>query len=138
LQEQIASAGLDNRITLLGERRDVAEIMLASDFLVLPSLEEGLSNVILEAMALGCPVIASNVGGNPELVEDFATGLLYPSNDHQRLAEAIEKMVASPCLADSLRSQALKTIRERFSVSAMVSSMEDIYRSVAMPPVTTP
>src|SRR5690606_4695483 len=76
IERRSVAAGLGHDLRLLGERGDVAQLMQAADFLVLPSSLEGMSNVLMEAMSLGCPVVASAVGGNTELVEDGATGLL--------------------------------------------------------------
>src|SRR6185312_7048829 len=81
LAERIGALELGADVRLLGERRDAQGLMQLADFLVLPSREEGLSNVLLEAMAAGCAALASDAGGNPELVEHEASGLLFPSGD---------------------------------------------------------
>ena len=92
-------------LCFLGERADATRLMQAADFLVLPSHFEGLSNALLEAMAAGCPVIASAVGGSPELVEDGRTGLLFPGDDADALASAMIRMARSMRCAPSLHAR---------------------------------
>lgn len=127
--------GLEGDVRFLGERDDTARLMQAADFLVLPSMMEGMSNVLMEAMAAGCPVIASDVGGNPELVEDGVTGLLFPDNDHARLAEAILRLTGDPALCRHLASQSAGRIRERHSIDAMVAGTVAVYER-SLSPVT--
>jgi sugar transferase (PEP-CTERM/EpsH1 system associated) len=86
----ITSLGVQDRVLLLGERRDIPIVLAAIDLFVLPSIAEGISNTILEAMASGLPVVATRVGGNPELVEHGISGTLVPSLDPAALTAAIE------------------------------------------------
>src|SRR5207253_1492438 len=83
---------LDHHVIFTGQREDVSEILRDVDIVVHPSLTEGLSNVILEGMAMGLPVVATRVGGNPELVEDGLTGLLVPVENATEIANAICKL----------------------------------------------
>ncbi len=85
----LTRAGMLDLAWLPGERADIAEIMRGLDVFVLPSLAEGISNTILEAMATGLPIIATRVGGNPELVEEGRTALLVPADDPRAMAAAI-------------------------------------------------
>lgn len=116
-----------HRLSLLGERRDVAALMQACDFLVLPSKREGLSNAILEAMAAGRPVVASRVGGNVELVGHEETGLLYRGDDDAALADAIERLAADCHLRRRLGAAARVRAQQEFSREAMIARTERLY-----------
>jgi glycosyltransferase involved in cell wall biosynthesis len=115
------------RIRVLGERDNVEHLMQIADVLVLPSFREGLSNVILEAMVAGTPVVASSVGGNIELVQHGKTGLLYPGDDHEALAERLSLLMNDPALRDELSVAARRYAIANFAPSQMVKQMEDIY-----------
>ncbi|MGC2048932.1 MAG: glycosyltransferase, partial [Gallionella sp.] len=123
----LRTAGAEHLAWLPGERADVAEIMRALDVFVLPSLGEGISNTILEAMATGLPVIATRVGGNPELVEQDRTGKLVPAGDSASITQAL--------LSYAMNNQQLKThgqtaraiIEARFSMKAMVANYLGVY-----------
>lgn len=91
LQELVAQADLTDLVWLPGSRDDIPALMRAMDVFVLPSLAEGISNTILEAMACGLPVIATRVGGNPELVDEGQSGSLVPAADVQQLADALAR-----------------------------------------------
>ena len=120
----------ESLVWLPGERSDVPELLRCLDLFVLPSLREGLSNTLLEAMATGLPVVATRVGGTPELVEEGKTGTLVPPGDPDALAEAIKTYLDLP---DRLRTHGVagrKRVEERFSLSKMVSGYLDVYDSV--------
>jgi glycosyltransferase involved in cell wall biosynthesis len=121
------AAGLDADVRFLGERKDTAALMQSADFLVLPSSYEGMSNVLMEAMAAGCPVVASDVGGNPELVEDGATGLLFPSDDADALARCLQAMGRDDALRLRLSQHAAQVARQRYSVEQLVRSTTRVY-----------
>src|SRR5690606_9634298 len=127
------AAGLGADVRLLGERDDTAALMQAADFLVLPSSFEGMSNVLMEAMSVGCPVIASSVGGNPELVENDETGLLFPDDDAQALAAQLRRMSSDPALRARLAENAARMVRERYSIDNLVASTSAIYER-CLPP----
>lgn len=125
LQRMAAGLGVEPWLRLLGERGDVAQLMQAADYLVLPSHFEGLSNALLEAMAAGCPVIASAVGGTPELVENGRNGLLFASGDADALADAMERMAEAGFrarLAVAAREHALHH-HSRESLAAAVGAV---------------
>jgi glycosyltransferase involved in cell wall biosynthesis len=103
-------------VELLGTRRDVAELLAASDVFVLSSRSEGLPMSILEAMAAGLPVVASAVGGVPELVVDGETGLLVPPGDPAALASALSRLVADPDLRRRLGAAGRERAEKRFSL----------------------
>ena len=110
-----------------GARGDIAEILRALDIFVLPSLGEGISNTILEAMASALPVIATRVGGNPELVVENATGTLVPAADPQSMAQAIVNYVMQP---EMLRQHGLAgraLIETQYSMGAMVRQYMGVY-----------
>lgn len=119
--------GIHSQVAFLGERADVTLLMQAADFLVLPSREEGLSNALLEAMAAGCPVIASAVGGNPELVEHAQTGLLFPGDDRAALSLCISRLVSDPELRHILSGQARAHAERQHSTSALVTATQSVY-----------
>ena len=127
IESDIARLGLEGGVRLLGERSDTPLLMQAADLLVLPSREEGLSNVLLEAMASGLPVIATAVGGSPELIEDQVTGRLLPSNDAAALATAIGALAADAEERARLARAARAQAEVRFTLGAMVEHTERIY-----------
>lgn len=128
---QELAAPLGDRVRFLGECQAIDGLLQASDYLLLTSRKEGLSNTILEAMAAGRPVIASDVGGNPELVTPDENGLLYPSDDVQALAACMTAMNEAPDLRARLGKRGREMASSRFSTEAMVESMEAIYASCA-------
>jgi glycosyltransferase involved in cell wall biosynthesis len=129
---QIESLGLKERVEMLGQRNDVESLIRSADFIVQPSLQEGLSNTILETMYVGRPVIASSVGGNVELVEPMKTGLLFSSNDDAGLADAMQMLANQPALRMSMGTNARARAADMFSVERMLTAMERIYRDAAL------
>jgi sugar transferase (PEP-CTERM/EpsH1 system associated) len=123
-------SGLSKLAWLPGERSDVAEIMRSLDVFVLPSLNEGISNTILEAQASGLPVIATRVGGNVELVEENVNGLLVEPNDEEGLARALQGYFENPALSKRHGAIARSRVEHAFSIPAMVQSYETVYRQV--------
>ncbi|MBE9547274.1 MAG: glycosyltransferase [Proteobacteria bacterium] len=118
-------------VFFLGNRDDIPEVMQALDVFVLSSVNEGISNTILEAMATGLPVVASNVGGNPELVVDGVTGSLFPSGDVEALSSALLDCFKSPGLRLQHGSQGRERAVAHFSIKAMVESYETVWKRVA-------
>lgn len=108
--------------------RAVTDWLRAIDVFVLPSRSEAFSNSLMEAMACGCAVIASDAGGNPELVTHESTGLLFPSGDVEALAAALTRLADDPCLRASLGTRAAAFIRDRFTLDAASQRMATIYR----------
>ena len=119
---------LSEDVRFLDERDDTAELMLAADLLVLPSREEGLSNVIIEAMGSGLPIIATAVGGTPELIRDGENGLLVPNEDDNALAVALQRLIDDAALRDRLAAQARADALTGFSLDAMVDHTVSIYQ----------
>ena len=117
-------------IWLTGERSDVPELLRAMDIFVLPSLAEGISNTILEAMATGLPVIAPRVGGNPELVEEGKTGVLVSASDHKSLARAMSSYIENKKLRQMHGNAGRARVISHFSLRAMVEAYSNIYSEI--------
>jgi sugar transferase (PEP-CTERM/EpsH1 system associated) len=126
-QNLLAAAGVADLAWLPGERHDVPDILRGLDCFVLPSLAEGISNTILEAMASGLPVIATRVGGNPELVIEGQTGKLVPVSDPEAIARTIIEYAANPEQARCDGQAGRAEIERRFCMEAMVGSYQSLY-----------
>lgn len=119
--------GLKDRVRLLGFRRDVAEIMAASDVLVFPSIHEGLPVSVLEAMASELPVMASSIRGiDPDLLRDHESGILLPEVTPRAIAAAVGELIEDPALRGSLASEAAAAVR-RFSLKEALSAVGRVY-----------
>jgi len=129
LTQRIDRRGLGQRVVLLGERNDVDRILPAMDLFVLASHEEGCSNALIEAMAAGVPVVATDVGGNPEALEHGRFGTLVPPHDPVRLAEAIEAAATRRGQSRPHSIAAMTHVIEAFSATAMVDSYLRLFRS---------
>jgi glycosyltransferase involved in cell wall biosynthesis len=127
LEAQVAALGLSRSVVFTGRRDDVPAVTAALDVAVLPSYREAQGLTILEAMALSRPVVASNVGGIPEMIEDGRTGLLVPPHDPAALAGAITRLLRDHPLADTLARAAHDQVHERFCVELMARAVETIY-----------
>jgi glycosyltransferase involved in cell wall biosynthesis len=127
LERYAASRGLESRVIFTGFRTDVARMLPEIDISVLPSLSEGLSNSLLEAMAAGVPVIATKVGGTPELVEDGATGLLVPPRDSAALGQAMTLLLDRPHTARRIAEAGRDDVTSRFSIDKMVHDTQSLY-----------
>jgi sugar transferase (PEP-CTERM/EpsH1 system associated) len=122
--------GLDDRVRLLGDRQDVAQILRALDCFVLPSVGEGISNAILEAMATALPVVATRVGGNVELVEDGETGLLVEVGQPEALVRALECYLGDAGIARKHGAAARARVEREFGLARMLTGYGDLYRSL--------
>jgi sugar transferase (PEP-CTERM/EpsH1 system associated) len=129
-EKLLIDAGLGHQAWLPGARDDVASLMRGMDLFVLPSLAEGISNTILEAMACGLGVIATDVGGNPELVEDGVTGSLVPAANPESLAKAIVQYALKPGLAINHGRAGRARTENRFSIESMVNNYMQVYDRV--------
>jgi glycosyltransferase involved in cell wall biosynthesis len=127
LQAQARELGIDHRVVFTGRRDDVPAVTAALDVAVLPSYREAQGLTILEAMALSRPVVASNVGGIPEMVEDGQTGLLVPPHQPVPLAAAIVRLLRDHPLADMLARAGHDLVHKRFCIEVMVHAIEDLY-----------
>ena len=124
------SYGLDSVVEFPGSISDVPEFFRSLDFFIQPSLNEGISNTVLEAMASGLPVLATNVGGNPELVRDGREGKLVPSNDVHALKTAIGEYISNEALRHRQGQAARYRAVACFSLEKMVQNYEQLYCDV--------
>jgi len=130
LERLIDRLSLGRSVVLTGKRSDVPRLLTALDVFCMPSYLEGLCNSVLEAFAVGIPVVATRAGGLPEIVEHEVTGLLAPPRDPEVLAAAIVRLLTETALARRVSEAAGRLVRERFGVDRMVESTEACYRSV--------
>jgi len=129
-ENELRRAGVDQLAWLPGARHDVAQLLRCFDLFVLPSLAEGISNTILEAMASGLPVVATNVGGNPDLVRDGETGRLVPRSDPEALAHALREYIDDPALALRHGLAGRARVEQEFSLEAMMRRYVAVYDGV--------
>ena len=130
LKDLAQELGINKSVHFLGHRADTPQLLALSDLLVLPSYTEGLPLVILEAMAAGLPVVATPVGGIPEVVIHQETGLLVPVEDVQALRDAIIKLLQNPLLKYEMGNKGLEMVNENFSLEKMCEQVFDIYEKV--------
>jgi sugar transferase (PEP-CTERM/EpsH1 system associated) len=126
-QALLENAGLSDLAWLPGERSDIADVMRGLHAFVLPSIAEGISNTILEAMASGLPVIATAVGGNADLVDDGRTGAIVPASDVDAMAAQLVALASAPDRARALGQAGRQRVVERFSLQAMVAAYQSVY-----------
>lgn len=127
IEQVVQQLDLEVHVQLLGQRDDVPGLMAAADVVVLPSLREGLSNVVLEGMMSGRAVVASRVGGTPELIDDGVSGWLFESDDAHALADALQRLVTDESARHRLGEQARERAVARFGIPAMVQAYEELY-----------
>jgi sugar transferase (PEP-CTERM/EpsH1 system associated) len=119
-----------DRVALPGLSLRVAEMLNAFDVFTLSSVTEGICNSLLEAMATGLPVIATDTGGNPEVVVNGHSGLLFPVGDHRQLAEKLLLLATQPDLRLKMGQQAIRRVQEEFSIASMARGYESVYNSI--------
>ena len=125
--------GIADRVSLLGYRDDVPDILAAADVFVMPSLSEGLPLALVEAMAAGLPVVVSDVGGVPEVAVAGKEAILVPAGDTARLGAGLATLVRDPDLRATMGAAARERARRDFSVSTMCEAYERLYRRAALP-----
>jgi len=130
LQKQRSLLELDGSVHFLGSRDNIPELLQAMDVFVLSSLWEGLPLVLLEAMAAGAPVVATTVGGVPEVIADGEEGLLVPSGDPRSLGLAMTKLLTDSVLARRLAEKAFRKIHSQYSVETMVQKHAALYERI--------
>jgi glycosyltransferase involved in cell wall biosynthesis len=134
LRRLAARLGLGRRVILTGARTDVPRILAELTVSVLPSESEGLSNTLLESMAAGVPVVATAVGGTPEVVEDGISGLLVPPADPASLAAAIGCLLEAPRMAAAIGAAGRRRVADRFGLERMVEATTRLYQRLLARP----
>lgn len=130
LEKQARMLGIQHDVVFMGSRTDVPVILNALDLFVLCSFSEGLSITLLEAMSAGLPIVATNVGGNSEVIEHGKSGLLVESDQSEDLAESILKLIVNKDLAQKMGLAASHRFAEQFSIDCMTQKMDKLYRSL--------
>jgi glycosyltransferase involved in cell wall biosynthesis len=130
ISAQAARLGIGARTSLLGHRADSAQLAAAFDVAVLASLHEGLPNAVMEAMAAGTPVVATAVGGLPELIKDGETGFLVPTADAAMMAKRIEFALTHADQSDLMAMRGRRFVIERFGMERMVAAVEKLYGEI--------
>lgn len=128
LESEAGRLGISSKVIFLGQRHDIAEILSMIDIFVISSLSEEISLAILEAMAAGKAVIATDVGGNPEIISNEINGLLVAPKDETALSEAILRLLSDRELAGRLGKNAHIYVNEKFSLKNMVDTSERLYK----------
>lgn len=127
IEAEVRRNSLDDQVVLLGERSDIPRLAVGFDVFVMGSIAEGISNTLLEAMACGLPVIATRVGGNPELVEAERTGLLVPRQDPQEMARAMSRYAHDAALRAQHGAAGRERAERQFSLDAMTRGYLELY-----------
>lgn len=130
-QRRVDDAGLTAQVWFPGERSDIPALMKCFDLFVLPSLGEGISNTILEAMACGLPIVSTRVGGTPELVDESVNGRLFDPGDVAALSSIIGHYVAEPAVLAAHGSASRQKIESSFSIEAMVAAYRNTYLTLS-------
>lgn len=133
LERQVQELGLTGHVHLLGMRQDVPVLLRGFDAFVLPSLAEGISNTVLEAMATGLPVVATRVGGNPELLEHGVTGALVAPGNPLVLAAALRCYVEDSALREAHGDAGRRRVLQHFTLERMAQAYRELYLSVGSP-----
>lgn len=127
IEQEIRRLGLEEVIFLLGRQDDVRALLKNCDVFILPSIWEGASLALLEAMAAGLPVVATSTGGTPELVDEGVTGILVPPSDSAALATAIERLLGSSELRKQMGAAGSKRVNEKFRIERTVDQISALY-----------
>jgi sugar transferase (PEP-CTERM/EpsH1 system associated) len=127
-----ASSSLKDRVTFVGSSQDVSELYQAMDIFVLPSISEGMSNTLLEAMASGLPCVATDVGGNPEVVVNGRWGFLFAPGDVAGLAQRLEELIAGGDLRTEFAVAARQQAVNHFSLYRMLDDYTNLYSELAI------
>lgn len=130
VEEYIGRHGLEERLRLLGQRGDIPQILAASDIFVLSSDWEGLPYTIIEAMMSGLPVVATRVGGVPELVENEVTGFIVPPKNPQALAKGLQRLLDDPELRHRMGQLGREKALREFTLDRMLRETERVYEEV--------
>lgn len=138
LKQLAIRLGVGDRVIFTGYRSDVPALLSGVSVSVMPSLNEALSNVLLESMGAGAPTVATRVGGTPEALVHEQTGLLVTPGDSRAIADAVGRLLDEPSLARRLGESARSLIQDHFSVDRMVQSTQDLYSELLARKQRTP
>ncbi len=127
LENRAAALNLTNHVIFTGQRHDIESMMREITIAVSPSLTESFSNSVLEAMAAGLPIVATNVGGNPELITDGEHGIVVPPRDSAALARAMVALLESPQLGQTLAKNARNKVIKQYSLDSVLKQTEELY-----------
>jgi len=130
LEELVKSLGIAEHVRFCGPVKDPLQHLARADIFVLPSRSEGFSNAIIEAMAVSLPVIATNVGGNAEAVEDGVSGYIIPPEDSAALASAIKRLIEQPLRAEEMGARGKAIAESKFTEQAMMKNIVSAYDSI--------
>lgn len=130
LQREVHSLGIGERFIITGLRRDVIKVLSATDIFVLPSVFDILPTAVIEAMAMGKPVVATSVGGVPEIVKDGITGIIVPPRSSIDLAEGIKRLIADTSLRRSMGKASRRRVVTHFNAGQYIDRTEQLYREV--------
>lgn len=129
IRSTITDLGLEDNVRLMGVRHDIGELLQIFDIYVMPSIWEGLPMALLEAMAAGCAIVATHVGGIPTAIVDGVNGTTVPPRDTRRLAEAIDQLLANPELREGYVARGRERFQARFTAEIMTGAYEELYIS---------
>lgn len=130
LEELVRDLGLIDRVYFSGFKQNIPEVMKAFDILVVPSTNEPFGRVIIESMAVNVPVIASSVGGIPDIIQNETNGILIPANDSDAISNAIVKILTNKNDYDRIAFMGRKTVEKKFSIQNHVKQVEKLYNSL--------
>ena len=130
LQSLAASLGLSHNLIFTGFRRDVGSFYQIADLFVMSSVQEGLGTAVIDALALGKPVVATHAGGIPEIIQDGESGRLVASADPIALAKGIIELLTNPKRAKTMGMRGQEVVRKNFSIDSMVDKNIDVYRHI--------
>ncbi|PIR54861.1 hypothetical protein COU74_03935 [Candidatus Peregrinibacteria bacterium CG10_big_fil_rev_8_21_14_0_10_36_19] len=130
LEKLTENLKINNCVKFLGRRKEIAKLLKASNIFVLPSIREAFGMVNLEAMYTPLPIVASKVGGIPEIIEDGKTGILVPKEDTMELRIALEKLIKNPELRNKMANAGKERLQKEFSAKKMAEKYEKIYKNI--------
>ena len=130
LQDMVRELGLVDRFRFVGKITDLRAHLRTADIFVLPSRSEGFSNALIEAMAAGVPAIATEVGGNPEAIQNGVSGVLVPAEDPSAISSAILRLLGAQEVARRMGAAGQRAVEARFTARAMVSRVSAVYASL--------
>jgi len=130
LEYQAIESGIEKNVVFLGQREDVPKLLNVLDIFVMPSLNEGMGRAIAGAMASEKPVIASNVGGIPDVVDNKITGILVPSKSPEALSNAIAYLIKNPEIAAQMGQEGRKKAVKNFGINSMIKQIENLYEEL--------